>query len=107
MPIYEYACRQCGKHLEVLQKFSDPPLTDCECGGEGTLEKQISAAAFHLKGTGWYVTDFRDKGKKKKEADSKETSGDTPAGGESPKSTSGESPASESGGSSRLAEAAD
>ncbi len=65
MPIYEYACKSCGHQLEALQKFSDDPLTDCpECGDAG-LEKQISAAGFVLKGGGWYVTDFREKGKKK------------------------------------------
>jgi putative FmdB family regulatory protein len=65
MPIYEYACKFCGHQLEALQKFSDAPLTDCpECGDDG-LEKQISAVGFVLKGGGWYVTDFREKGKKK------------------------------------------
>jgi putative FmdB family regulatory protein len=65
MPIYEYACNACGHQLEALQKYSDAPLTDCpECGDAG-LEKRISAAGFVLKGGGWYVTDFREKGKKK------------------------------------------
>ncbi|TAJ91525.1 MAG: zinc ribbon domain-containing protein [Gammaproteobacteria bacterium] len=64
MPIYEYQCSQCDNRLEVIQKFSDPPLTDCPECGTGNLRKLISAAAFHLKGTGWYVTDFRDKSKK-------------------------------------------
>lgn len=65
MPIYEYACKSCGHQMEALQKFSDAPLTDCpECGDAG-LEKLISAAGFVLKGGGWYVTDFREKGKKK------------------------------------------
>lgn len=81
MPIYEYACKSCGHQLEALQKLSDAPLTDCpECGGAG-LEKQISAAGFVLKGSGWYVTDFRDKGKKKEPAgkDDKPAGGATPA----------------------------
>lgn len=65
MPIYEYACKSCGHQMEALQKISDAPLSDCpECGDAG-LEKQISAAGFVLKGGGWYVTDFREKGKKK------------------------------------------
>jgi putative FmdB family regulatory protein len=65
MPIYEYACKSCGHQVEALQKINDDPLTDCpECGDIG-LEKQVSAAGFVLKGGGWYVTDFREKGKKK------------------------------------------
>lgn len=62
MPIYEYRCGECGHELEALQKISDPKLTTCpECGKE-TLSKLVSAAAFVLKGSGWYATDFRDKG---------------------------------------------
>lgn len=62
MPIYEYLCQSCGRRSEELQKISDPPLTTCgECGG--VLEKQISAPAFHLKGSGWYATDYADKSK--------------------------------------------
>ena len=64
MPIYEYECQQCGKVFETIQKFSDPRLTECQCEEKAPVTKLISAAAFHLKGTGWYVTDFRDKGKK-------------------------------------------
>jgi putative FmdB family regulatory protein len=57
VPLYEYKCLSCGKKFEVIQKFSDEPLTKHEeCGGE--VEKQISAPAFHFKGTGWYVTDY-------------------------------------------------
>ena len=66
MPLYEYQCRDCGRRLEIIQKFSDDPLTECsECGG--TLEKVLSAPAFHLKGSGWYKTDYaqKDGGKKK------------------------------------------
>jgi putative FmdB family regulatory protein len=57
MPLYEYACHRCGKTIEKLQRFSDPPLTVHEdCGGE--LEKLISRSAFQLKGSGWYATDY-------------------------------------------------
>ena len=57
MPLYEYACHQCGKHFDVLQKFSDQPLAvHEECGGE--VERLISAPALQFKGTGWYVTDY-------------------------------------------------
>lgn len=53
MPMYEYRCESCGKQFELRQKFSDPPATDCpDCGG--TVAKLISAAAFALKGGGWY-----------------------------------------------------
>jgi putative FmdB family regulatory protein len=57
MPLYEYVCDRCGKVLEVLQKYSDQPLTVHEdCGG--ALEKLISRSAFQLKGSGWYATDY-------------------------------------------------
>ena len=60
MPIYEYECGKCGHHVEVLQKFSDPPITECEeCHSE--MKKLISQSTFHLKGTGWYVTDYANK----------------------------------------------
>ena len=60
MPIYEYECMKCGRIKEVLQKISDNPLTQCEhCSGE--LHKLVSQSSFHLKGTGWYVTDYADK----------------------------------------------
>lgn len=59
MPIYAYKCSACGHQKEAIQKMSDAPLTTCsECGKE-TLVKQVTAAGFQLKGTGWYVTDFR------------------------------------------------
>ena len=60
MPIYEYECTKCGHHTEALQKFSDLPLTECE-GCHGKLKKLISHNTFHLKGTGWYVTDYASK----------------------------------------------
>jgi putative FmdB family regulatory protein len=63
MPIYEYKCQDCGELIEVMQRMSDDPLTTCEACG-GTLKKQISAPAFQFKGSGWYVTDYADKGKK-------------------------------------------
>ncbi len=63
MPIYEYRCSACGHELEVLQKMSDKTLTDCPSCGKATLSKLVSAAGFQLKGSGWYVTDFRDKKK--------------------------------------------
>ncbi|QYY32049.1 zinc ribbon domain-containing protein [Cupriavidus pinatubonensis] len=60
MPIYAYRCDACGHGRDVLQKMSDAPLTDCpSCGTAGTFKKQLTAAGFQLKGSGWYVTDFR------------------------------------------------
>jgi putative FmdB family regulatory protein len=65
MPIYEYECGACGKRREFIQKFSDSPKRKCPACGALKLKRLMSAAAFHLKGNGWYVTDFRDKDKKK------------------------------------------
>jgi putative FmdB family regulatory protein len=57
MPIYEYRCLDCGHQFELMQKFSDPPVETCtSCSG--TVQKLISRSAFHLKGSGWYVTDY-------------------------------------------------
>jgi putative FmdB family regulatory protein len=59
MPIYAYKCESCGHAKDFLQKMSDPPLTDCPACGKPALAKQVTAAGFQLKGSGWYVTDFR------------------------------------------------
>jgi putative FmdB family regulatory protein len=59
MPIYAYRCEACGFAKDVLQKVSDPQLTECPTCGKATFKKQVTAAGFQLKGTGWYVTDFR------------------------------------------------
>ena len=59
MPIYAYKCSACGHQQDVLQKMSDAPLTDCPQCGQATFSKQLTAAGFQLKGSGWYVTDFR------------------------------------------------
>lgn len=60
MPIYEYRCSECGKEFEVMQKITDDPLTQCiSC--QGNVRKLISNTSFHLKGTGWYVTDYANK----------------------------------------------
>ena len=57
MPLYDYACQSCGRTTEILQRFEDPPLAICpHCGGE--MKKLLSAPAFHLKGSGWYKTDY-------------------------------------------------
>lgn len=64
MPFYEYRCDNCEYQLEALQKISDPPLVDCPQCGQPSLKKLVSAAAFRLKGSGWYETDFKKSGKK-------------------------------------------
>ena len=64
MPIYAYKCSACGHAQDVLQKMSDDPLTVCPACHGATYAKQVTAAGFQLKGSGWYVTDFRDGGKK-------------------------------------------
>lgn len=97
MPIYAYKCESCGYAKDVLQKMSDAPLVDCTACGAPTFKKQLTAAGFQLKGSGWYVTDFRDgkggdgkgvdgkgadkapDGEKSKESDSSEKAS-TPAG---------------------------
>ena len=115
MPIYEYECQQCGEVFETIQKFSDPRLTECLCEEKAPVRKLISAAAFHLKGTGWYVTDFRDKGKKggDKKEDGGGDSGGKPdadgAGKEAAKDGAKSEPAAkkDSGGDAKPAAAAD
>jgi len=59
MPIYAYKCESCGHAKDVLQKLSDTPLSVCPACGAATFAKQVTAAGFQLKGSGWYVTDFR------------------------------------------------
>lgn len=82
MPIYEYACGECGHRTEIIQKMSDPPITHCpECGQE-SMRKLVSAAGFRLKGGGWYETDF--KGSSKKPAPESGSSGHGCGGGSCP-----------------------
>jgi putative FmdB family regulatory protein len=59
MPIYAYKCESCGHAKDVLQKISDAPLTECPACGAATFSKQLTAAGFQLKGSGWYATDFK------------------------------------------------
>jgi len=91
MPIYEYECEKCGKIEEAFQKFSDKPLKTCRnCSGK--LHKLVSQSSFHLKGTGWYVTDYANKSsrtshspkKKAKESSSGEKTKSSSAGKKSP-----------------------
>ncbi|NOX75812.1 MAG: zinc ribbon domain-containing protein [Gammaproteobacteria bacterium] len=64
MPIYEYECKACGHRQEAIQKMNDDPLVECLACNKPELKKLISAAAFRLKGGGWYETDFKNSGKK-------------------------------------------
>ena len=76
MPIYEYRCLDCGHQFELMQKFSDPPAETCtSCSG--TVQKLISRSAFHLKGSGWYVTDYGRNGSANGKAAGKEGSEDS------------------------------
>ncbi|MCS6997006.1 MAG: zinc ribbon domain-containing protein [Casimicrobiaceae bacterium] len=70
MPIYEYACPDCGYHGEHMQKFSDAPIAQCPGCSSANYARRVSAAAFALKGTGWYVTDFKGNGTPKAKTDS-------------------------------------
>jgi len=103
MPIYAYKCESCGHEQDVLQKLSEPLLTDCPACGASTYRKQVTAAGFQLKGSGWYVTDFRDNGKpgKSKGADAP-AAGATGDGGTS---KTGETPAVPAQASSKAADA--
>jgi putative FmdB family regulatory protein len=85
MPIYAYRCDECGFAKDVLQKISDPVLTVCPTCGKSSFKKQVTAAGFQLKGTGWYVTDFR--------------GGSAPATGTAPAADSGSSAGGDSAGS--------
>ena len=69
MPIYAYRCSECGNAKDVLQKMSDPVLTECPACGAQAFTKQVTAAGFQLKGSGWYVTDFRGDNKAAKGTD--------------------------------------
>jgi putative FmdB family regulatory protein len=63
MPRYEYSCSACGKTFEVNQRMSDPPLTDCACGGKGTVKRLMSAGSgLIFKGSGFYITDYKNGG---------------------------------------------
>lgn len=76
MPIYEYRCEVCGHQEEHLQKVSEAPLTVCPACGKRKYRKQLSAAGFQLKGTGWYATDFKSGSKKSEKTEKTEKTAD-------------------------------
>ncbi|KTD60951.1 FmdB family zinc ribbon protein [Legionella shakespearei] len=77
MPIYEYQCTSCHHHFDLMQKITDAPAKQCPKCFEDTVIKLVSAAGFQLKGTGWYATDFKDKGSSEKSANTKPAKTDT------------------------------
>ena len=105
MPIYEYACGSCEHRFETIQRASEGPLRECPACGEAALKKLLSAPNFHLKGSGWYETDFKNADKRKEAA-----SGDAAAAEGNGKSadsdgasadTSGQKPATEKSGAEK------
>ncbi|KAA6187724.1 zinc ribbon domain-containing protein [Thiohalocapsa marina] len=97
MPIYAYRCEECGHELDALQKISDPPLTECPACGAEALKKQLTAAAFRLKGGGWYETDFKKDGKKNlHDAGDKAPSGDAAGKADKPADKAAAEPAAKS-----------
>ncbi len=103
MPIYEYECGACGDRHEFIQKFGDGPKRTCPACGARKLKRLVSAAAFHLKGNGWYVTDFRDKDKKKGDGKDGKSGADAKDGGKDGKSSAG----AKDGGKDSAAKSAD
>jgi putative FmdB family regulatory protein len=98
MPIYEYQCLACGELTEALQKMSDAPLTVCPSCGEAALKKKISAAAFRLKGGGWYETDFKSGNKKNLAGESGTGDGKSDGGEKKAGAGAGDSAGSSAGG---------
>ena len=108
MPIYAYKCASCGFAKDVLQKISDAPLSQCPSCGQSTFTKQVTAASFQLKGSGWYVTDFRNGDNSGKPAETPASSASaegasaaaSPASAPSPAAAPSPAPAPTSGGAS-------
>lgn len=92
MPIYAYRCTNCGHARDVLQKLSDPVLTVCPACGEPSFAKQVTAAGFQLKGSGWYVTDFRSDAKAQKKAGDGDAAADKGASGDEAKPAAATAP---------------
>lgn len=95
MPIYEYQCEACGNQFETIQKFTEAPLQDCESCGEPKLRKLISPVAFRLKGSGWYETDFKNKGSSTDASNPTSTDEETKSGKSDASSDSAEKPQSD------------
>ena len=107
MPIYAYKCESCGHAKDVLQKMSDAPLVDCPACGAPVFKKQLTAAGFQLKGSGWYVTDFRDgKGGSKSGSDAAKDSEKSKESGSSDKADAPATSGSDAGTTAAKAPAA-
>ena len=100
MPIYEYRCDNCGHELETIQKISETPLKTCPNCNQDALVKKVSAAGFRLKGGGWYETDFKKKGDKKKNLGSGDSSSSSSSDSSSSSSSSDSSGTSSTSSSS-------
>lgn len=94
MPIYEYRCNSCGAEKEHLQKMNDDPIAACPACGSDDYIKLISAAGFQLKGSGWYVTDFKDNNKKPESPEKTNSSTTNPPAAKNTSSTTKPSPSS-------------
>ena len=77
MPLYEYQCEVCKRRFEVIRKFSDPELQVCTLCGKGPVQRQMSSPAIQFKGSGWYITDYSQKGKAGSESSSTSSSTDS------------------------------
>ena len=101
MPIYEYRCAACGHHLEALQKMTEGPLRKCPDCGKSQLKRLVSASRFRLKGSGWYETDFKNKGETQRNlvekggGESTEAASDKSTGRDRPKAEAGKAVAAE------------
>ena len=98
MPIYAYKCESCGHAKDVLQKISDAPLTQCPSCGADAFRKQLTAAGFQLKGSGWYATDFKG-GSSATSAPATGAAAAAPAAESKPSETASAAPATPCGGS--------
>ena len=96
MPFYEYQCTMCGHEEEVLQKISDKPLKKCPACGKSTMKKKVSAAAFRLKGGGWYETDFKSGTKKNVAGEAKADKKTDSSGKDKKKTETNKKPAGDS-----------
>jgi putative FmdB family regulatory protein len=107
MPIYVYRCGACGYQKEFLKRLSDAPLTKCPECGKRAFNKLVTAAGFHLKGTGWYATDFKNSGTKPAaKTDKADTTKDKPAATQDKPAATQDKPAEKAGKEASKAEAA-
>jgi putative FmdB family regulatory protein len=93
MPLYEYLCEACHRRFEVIRKFSDPELQECTLCGKGPVQRQISSPAIQFKGSGWYITDYSQKGKSGSESSSTSSTSESKSTNSESKSTSSDSTA--------------